>query len=375
MNTNLLVVLAGCLLPALGPAAAAEAPALSDHVISDDNYPERKVAFPGGVTGLPDLTYETLSGYRPMKLDLYLPPASFAGPRPFVIYIHGGGWANGIPRTAAVFANWPDVLASFAARGYVTASVSYRFQNEAPFPAAIQDVKAAIRWLHSNAENYNIDTTRGMTWGSSAGGQLAALAAVSCGVAALDPPVTAAGAAPANANVEKNTAGPLDAAASNCVQGAVGWYGVYDFETLGKGVAPGSPPLHLPSRYLDCGSEPCTAEKLRFASPVAYVDEKAPPILLIQGTDDHTVSPAQSPEFYEALRAKGAKVELMMLPGIDHSYIGATPEATREAALTGWLRRSSSSTPRSATRGSVAANYGLMARGSIPETGVSRLTR
>ena len=337
MNTNVLLLLAGCgfILPTFGPAAAAEAPALSDHVISDDNYPERKVAFPGGVTGLPDLTYETLSGYRPMKLDLYLQPASFAGPRPFVIYIHGGGWANGIPRTAAVFANWPDVLASFAARGYVTASVSYRFQNEAPFPAAIQDVKAAIRWLHSNAEKYNIDTTRGMTWGSSAGGQLAALAAVSCGVAALDPPAPAAGGAPANANVEKNTAGPLDAAASNCVQGAVGWYGVYDFETLGKGVAPGSPPLNLPSRYLDCGTAPCTTEKLRFASPVTYVDEKAPPILLIQGTDDHTVSPAQSPEFYEALRAKGAKVELMMLPGIDHSYVGATPEATREAALKG----------------------------------------
>jgi acetyl esterase/lipase len=227
------------------------------------------------------------------------------------------------------------VLASFAARGYVT-----------PFPAAIQDVKAAIRWLRSNAEKYNIDRTasvsyrfqneaRGMTWGSSAGGQLAALAAVSCGVAALDPPAPAAGAAPANANVEKNTAGPLEAAASNCVQGAVGWYGVYDFETLGKGVAPGSPPLNLPAGYLDCGSAPCTAEKLRFASPVAYVDEKAPPILLIQGTDDHTVSPAQSPEFYEALRAKGAKVELMMLPGIDHSYVGPTPEATREAALRG----------------------------------------
>ena len=269
MNTNVLLLLAGCgfTLPTLGPAAAAEAPALSDHVISDDNYPERKVAFPGGVTGLPDLTYETLSGYRPMKLDLYLQPASFAGPRPFVMYIHGGGWANGIPRTAAVFDNWPDVLASFAARGYVTASVSYRFQNEAPFPAAIQDVKAAIRWLHSNAEKYNIDTTRGMTWGSSAGGQLAALAAVSCGVAALDPPAPAASGAPANANVEKNTAGPLDAAASNCVQGAVGWYGVYHFETLGKGVASGSPPPNLPSRYLDCGTAPCHHGKAAISKP------------------------------------------------------------------------------------------------------------
>jgi predicted small lipoprotein YifL len=82
MNTNVLFVLAGCgfLLPVFGPAAAAEAPALSDHVISDDNYPERKVAFPGGVTGLPDLTYETLPGYRPMKLDLYLPPARRTSP-------------------------------------------------------------------------------------------------------------------------------------------------------------------------------------------------------------------------------------------------------------------------------------------------------
>ncbi len=318
------------------PAAADEAPIVSDHVISADNYPERKVAFPGGVTGLPDLTYETIPGYRPLKLDLYLPPPSFAGPRPLVIYIHGGGWSNGIPRTAGTFANFPDVLASFAARGYVTASVSYRFQNEAPFPAAIQDVKAAIRWLRSNAEKYNIDPNRVIAWGSSAGGQLAALAAVSCGVAALEP--AAPGAASANPNVEKNSAGPLSAAASDCVQGAVGWYGVYDFETLGKDVAPGSPPLNLPARYLDCGSAPCTPEKLRFASPIAYVDEKAPPMLLIQGTNDHTVSPGQSPEFYDALRARGARVELMMLPGIDHSFVGATPDATREAALKGLAR-------------------------------------
>ena len=57
-------------------------------------------------------------------------------------------------------------------------------------------------------------------------------------------------------NVEKNTAGPVNDAASNCVQGFVGWYGVYDFESLGKGVAPGSPPLNLPSRYLDADRSP-----------------------------------------------------------------------------------------------------------------------
>ncbi|HEY5410466.1 MAG TPA: alpha/beta hydrolase, partial [Caulobacteraceae bacterium] len=154
----------------------------------DDPYPDHQVAFAGGVTGIPDLTYQILPGYRPMKLDLYLPPAALAGPRPVVIYIHGGGWMGGGPRLSGAFDNWPKVLASIAAHGYVVASVSYRFSDEAPHPAAIQNVKAAIRWLRANAGKYRIDTGRFMSWGGSAGGQLAALAATSCGVAALDPP-------------------------------------------------------------------------------------------------------------------------------------------------------------------------------------------
>src|SRR6185312_15847831 len=88
--------------------------------------------------------------------------------------------------------DWPGVLASVAGRGYVVASVEYRLSGEARFPAAIQDVKAAIRWLRTHASQYGIEPRRAVIWGGSAGGQLAALAGTTCGIAALEPPGTAA---------------------------------------------------------------------------------------------------------------------------------------------------------------------------------------
>ena len=173
-----------------------------------------------------------------------------------------------------------------------------------------------------------------MTWGSSAGGQLAALAAVSCGVAALDPRrLGPAGRPPTPTSEEHRRARQRRSLQLRA-----------RLRRMVRGVRLRDPRERRRARF--AALEPAVTlsrlrtgvlhgGKARFASPVAYVDENAPPILLIQGTDDHTVSPAQSPELYEALRAWSAKVQLMMLPGIDHSYIGATPEATREAALKG----------------------------------------
>src|SRR2546421_8629522 len=160
--------------------------------VPEDPYPQRRIAFPAGVVGSPDLVYSTIAGFRPLRLDLYLPPAGrAAAPRPFVVYVHGGGWLNGHTRQSGAFQNWPNVLASLAARGYVVASVEYRLSSEARFPAAVQDLKAAIRWLRSQASIYGIDRNRGLVWGASAGGPLAALAAASSGGAALGPPPAA----------------------------------------------------------------------------------------------------------------------------------------------------------------------------------------
>src|SRR6185369_12270345 len=157
---------------------------------------------PGDVVGFPDLTYSSLSGYRPLILDLYK-PAKSGKPLPLVIYLHGGGWQGGHTRHSGAFEDWPGVLASIAARGYVVASVEYRLSGEAAFPAAVQDVKAAIRWLRMHATEFGIDKARAVVWGGSAGGQLAALVGASCGVAALEPPAAAANQRPEPGRVDK----------------------------------------------------------------------------------------------------------------------------------------------------------------------------
>jgi acetyl esterase/lipase len=209
-----------------------------------------------------------------------------------------------------------------SARGYVVAAVSYRFSGEAPSPAAIQDVKAALRWLRANSAKYRVDKARVMTWGGSAGGQLAALAATSCGVAALEP---ASQGGTGNANVEKQTAGTAPSAMeSDCVQGAVTWYGIFDFRTM--------PANRRPAPYLGCTEGACSEGQLRQPSAAAYVSAKSPPMLMIHGSVDTTVPVAQSQDFQKTLQAAGVRSELLVIPDVNHSFIGKTPEATRAAS-------------------------------------------
>ena len=303
--------------------------------VGADSFSGMERGFPGGVTGQADLTYLTHPGYRPLKLDLFLPPKRFAGagPRPLIVYVHGGGWIAGNPRRSAAYSDWPKVLASVSARGYVVASVSYRFSREAPFPAAIQDVKAAIRWLRANAAAYNIDPKRAAIWGQSAGGHLAALAGVSCKVAALDP------AAPIVAGTTNVEMAPLAAAGSDtgsdCVQAVVSWFGIYDFATLPKrlGLPQNTPGPGVVDLLLGCPNGNCTSQQRAFASPVTYVDHSDPPFLLMHGSNDHVVPEAQTETFDAALKAAGVPVRKIILPGIDHSWIGGTPAATRDASL------------------------------------------
>ena len=294
--------------------------------VASDPYPAHSVAFPGDVTGLPDLTYQILPGYRPNRLDLYEPPRTFQGPRPVIVFIHGGGWMGGGNRFSGAFDNWPDVLAAMARRGYVVAAVTYRFSGEAPSPAAPQDVKAAIRWLRANAAKFRIDKTRFVTLGGSAGGQLSGLVATSCDAAAFAPAKPAgAGAGGGAATVEHPVAGAADPALeSDCVQGAVAWYGIFDFRTM-----PGAPPERA---YLGCKDTVCTEAQQLAASAVHYLDGKSPPMLLIAGAEDHLVPPRQSIDFHAAMMAAGIRSDLLIIPGVDHSFIGKTADDTRSAS-------------------------------------------
>jgi acetyl esterase/lipase len=332
--------------------------------VQQDHYPAPPVRFANGVRGVPAVVYRTQPGYRPLTLDLYLPPATARKPAhgfPLVVYIHGGAWMGGDSRRSGVFVDFPAVLAALAARSYVVASVDYRLSGEAIFPAQIQDVKAAIKFLRLHAADYGIDPARAIAWGASAGAHLAALAAVSCGAQPLEPRQTTPPAAPESQPAPDSPAGtaaPSDVDVSDCVQASVAWFGVFDMATIQVQArhdsamsrdAPDAPEWRLlgcfagqcsegqlaaasPVAYLNAQCQ-CGEGQLAAVSPVAYVNAQTPPMLLIVGDQDKTVPHQQTLEMAETLKQAGVAHELMVIPGVDHMFLGKTPAQTRDANL------------------------------------------
>jgi acetyl esterase/lipase len=300
-------------LPVMSPAIAKERQfATSEKPALADVYPTRVTKWAGGVISNADVTYSTIPGFRPMVVDIYMPPKK-GGPKPLILYIHGGGWVAGHTRHSGALSNFPAVMANLASEGFVVASLEYRLSGEAPFPAQLQDARAAIRFLKSNAALYGIDPARVGVWGGSAGGHLAALAALSCGDTSLD-------AVPA-------------AADSECVQAAVTWYGVFDFAPmLARSAASGSLSA-AENGLLRCTLASCPAQAVKAVSPASYIDAKDPPFLLIHGESDAVVPVSQSRDVEVKMKAAGMSVESIYIPGVDHSFIGSTAPETRAATL------------------------------------------
>lgn len=299
------LMLAGVIAPA---AAQPPSPATSPEPALGDPMPDRVLTLAHGVSVSADVTYSTIPGYRPLILDLYR-PVERSTALPLIIYVHGGGWMNGHTRQSGAFSDFTAVLADLSARGYVVASLEYRLSKEAPFPAAIDDVRTAMRFLKGNAARYGIDPRRVAIWGGSAGGQLAALAALDCGR-------------------EPSGEDKSHAEQSDCVQAAVGWYGVYDFSTMPQSAIP-----RAENAYLDCEKGACPADRVAAASPAAHVDAKDPPMLLIHGAQDKVVPASQSRELAAKLEAAKVPVTLEVIPDVGHSWIGADAAATRAASL------------------------------------------
>jgi pectinesterase len=115
-----------------------------------------------------NITYASI-GSRALKLDAFFPKQKSTKTRPAIMIIHGGGWRTG-NRTQHI------PLAQYLAKlGYVCFTPEYRLSTEALYPAAVHDLKAALRWMRANAQKYHLDTTKIATVGFSAGGQLSAL--------------------------------------------------------------------------------------------------------------------------------------------------------------------------------------------------------
>ena len=255
-------------------------------------------------------------------VDLYVPPME--EPAPLFVLIHGGGFAfNDAQSRQAQF-----MYHYFADHGFACASVNYRLSTEAAYPAAVCDVKAAVRFLCRNAAEYRIDPERIAVWGESAGGYLACMTALSAPEAFSD---TLCIGETEDARFEMPAFDAL-----------VDYYGCIDFvsqrgnfteeglvswiPTLANGWANevlgdyGSlEELWLRKNYADWGD----AEKIE-TSPLqrAMRQENGNPglrSLLIHGDADITVSQLQSVELYEALKANGEDVTLRLVPGCKHA--------------------------------------------------------
>lgn len=243
----------------------------------------------GGAKTLRDVEYAKV-GQKSLWLDLYT-PAGADKPLPLIVWIHGGGWMSGDKKDCPLLA--------MVGKGYVVASLNYRFTQEAIFPAQIEDCKAAIRFLRGNAKKYSIDPARVGVSGVSAGGHLVALLGTSGGVKELEGKV---GQFPEQ---------------SSRVQAVVDFCGPADLPLFLKKMTPGST---KPLQQLLGGGDAVEDLAVK-ASPVTYAAKTAPPFLIIQGDKDDIVPLNQSESMRDALKAAGADVTLFVVRGAGHGGI------------------------------------------------------
>ena len=238
---------------------------------------------------------------------------------PFVVFVHGGGWIEGSRDRCPGQA--------FAARGYAVACIDYRLGDAAGcpegsvFPAQVEDVKAAVRWLRAEAMGYGLDRERIGVMGDSSGGHLAALLGTSGDVAEL--------------------AGSENPGPSDAVQAVVDWFGpvdiregpvvfeddpcVVDLAALDRAYGGEATPYFYWTRAwgLFLGgslADPDVLARATAATPLTYVDAGDPPFLVIHGESDGLVPIRQSELLAGALESAGVAVTFVRLPGAGHAY-------------------------------------------------------
>ena len=218
--------------------------------------------------------------------------------RPAVIFLHGGGFWSGdkkqFQRQAAYLALQLNVFA---------VSLYYRFSGGAPFPAALQDVKCAVRWVRSISSAYHIDPARIILIGGSPGGNLAALAGVTNGVEAYE-----------------GTGGFADF--SSDINGAIIFNGVFDFISY---IETAEDEKDHVRQYLG-GSLADFPEQYVEASPLLRVWQNAVPMLLLHGREDAVIPHEKSVQMHQKLQEKGISSEIAIFDGKGHGWFNRIPD-------------------------------------------------
>lgn len=228
---------------------------------------------------------------------------------PAIVLIHGGGWKSGAPDAEPYRAQF------LARRGYVVASVEYRLATtpENRFPAAIHDLKAAVRWLRAHAQRLNIDPNRIAAVGGSAGGHLAALLATSADIAALE-----------------GTVGDHDAA-SSAIQAAVGWGTPFDLVAVAN-----CKPDDWGGSLANFLGGPISTQRATYdlASPAAHLDAGDPPLMFIHSIDERIVFPRVQAAAFAHVRQINPANRVIELPGDEHAFWVTVDGDPRETEFT-----------------------------------------
>ena len=253
-----------------------------------------------------NLTYGK-GGDRALKLDLARPEGD--GPFPALVFIHGGGWQSGNR------AEFRREIVEAAKRGYVAVTVSYRLteaddqgKTKHPFPAQVNDVKCAVRWLRANAARYRVAPDRIGATGSSAGGHLSLMLGLTDAAAKLE-----------------GSGGHADR--SSRVQAVVNYFGPTDMLELQRTSAGAKP---IVASFL--GGPPRQARNLYLASsPTTYASQDDPPVLSLHGADDRLVPPDQARLLAKKMKAAGASHTLVILDGQGHGFRGEAAAKAKAA--------------------------------------------
>jgi acetyl esterase/lipase len=239
-----------------------------------------------------NLSYK--SGCKSCILDLALPSEFHPGRRPVIVVIHGGGWIEGDKSSfTSDSRGTPGNIVDFARLGFAAATINYRLSKEAPFPAALDDCRAAIRWLREHAAEYRLDPRQIGAYGNSAGGHLALLLALLEDPADRGKPLEQA----SRVQAAVSDSGPLDL------------LGQYRQGTLRSVIG----------RFM--GGAPDGPRQALFeqASPSHYVSATGPPLLLIYGEADGQIDVKTADQFVAALSQAGRQdVTYLRLAHVDH---------------------------------------------------------
>lgn len=213
-----------------------------------------------------DIPYRT-GDSNSWKLDLAMPQNFAEGLKPALVIIHGGGWAAG-SKSVDVY---QKMMVAYAQKGYVVINVGYRLTGEAEFPACIEDVKNAVRWLRAHAEELEVDPERIGAYGHSAGAHLALMLGMTSQLAELE-----------------------------------GDGSFKEYSSHVAAVAAGSPPTELGRDV------PMAATKWW---PIGHISSDHPPLLLIQGDSDRVVLPERTRNFVQQMKMVNASIEYLEIEG------------------------------------------------------------